>query len=150
MAAISEQETSITAKNVAEDLSKKLAGAGLRVTAPRLALAQLLFGKGNRHVSAEALYEEARGAGLTVSQATVYNTLNQFEAVGLLRQVQVDQARSYFDTNIDTHHHFYVEAEARLIDIAANAVDVSKLPNSPDGYDIERVEVIIRLDKSDA
>ncbi|MCH1568448.1 MAG: transcriptional repressor [Alphaproteobacteria bacterium] len=150
MTAIFEQETSITAKNVAEDLSKKLAGAGLRVTAPRLALAQLLFGKGNRHVSAEALYEEARGAGLTVSQATVYNTLNQFEAVGLLRQVQVDQARSYFDTNIDTHHHFYVEAEARLIDIAANAVDVSKLPNSPDGYDIERVEVIIRLDKSDA
>lgn len=150
MTAIFEQETSITAKNVAEDLSKKLAGAGLRVTTPRLALAQLLFGKGNRHVSAEALYEEARGAGLTVSQATVYNTLNQFEAVGLLRQVQVDQARSYFDTNIDTHHHFYVEAEARLIDIAANAVDVSKLPNSPDGYDIERVEVIIRLDKSDA
>ena len=150
MTAISEQETSITAKNVAEDLSKKLAGAGLRVTAPRLALAQLLFGKGDRHVSAEALYEEARGAGLTVSQATVYNALNQFEAVGLLRQVQVDQARSYFDTNIDTHHHFYVEAEARLIDIAANAVDVSKLPNSPDGYDIERVEVIIRLDKSDA
>jgi Fur family iron response transcriptional regulator len=87
-------------------------------------------------------------AGLKISQATVYNTLNQFHAAGLLRQVQVDQARSYFDTNIDAHHHFYVEEEARLIDIAAQQVDVARLPDSPKGYDIDRVEVIIRLDKS--
>ena len=131
-------------------LSAKLGAAGLRVTEPRLQLAHLLFRNGNRHVTAEALRDEAQASGLKVSQATVYNTLNQFQAAGLLRQVQVDQARSYFDTNIDAHHHFYVEDEARLIDIAADAVDVTRLPKSPAGYDVDRVEVIIRLDKSGA
>ena len=131
-------------------LAEKLGIAGLRVTEPRLALAHLLFRHGNRHVTAETLLDEALRAGLKVSQATVYNTLNQFQAAGLLRQVQVDQARSYFDTNSDAHHHFYVEDEARLIDIAADAVNVAKLPDSPAGYDVERVEVIIRLDKKAA
>jgi len=131
-------------------LAEKLGIAGLRVTEPRLALAHLLFRHGNRHVTAETLLDEALRAGLKVSQATVYNTLNQFQAAGLLRQVQVDQARSYFDTNIDAHHHFYVEDEARLIDIAADSVNVAKLPDSPAGYDVERVEVIIRLDKKAA
>ena len=129
-------------------MADKLGAAGLRVTQARLALAHLLFGHGDRHVTADALLEEALAAGLKVSQATVYNTLNQFHAAGLLRQVQVDQARSYFDTNIDAHHHFYVEKEARLIDIAARDVDVTRLPDSPKGYDVNRVEVIIRLDKS--
>ena len=131
-------------------LAEKLGIAGLRVTEPRLALAHLLFRHGNRHVTAETLLDEVLRAGLKVSQATVYNTLNQFQAAGLLRQVQVDQARSYFDTNIDAHHHFYVEDEARLIDIAADSVNVAKLPDSPAGYDVERVEVIIRLDKKAA
>ena len=132
----------------ADDLADKLSTAGLRVTEARLALAHLLFAQGNRHVTADTLLEEAVAAGLRISQATVYNTLNQFHAAGLLRQVQVDQARSYFDTNIDAHHHFYVEKEARLIDIAARDVDVARLPDSPEGYDVNRVEVIIRLDKS--
>lgn len=132
----------------ADELADKLSTAGLRVTQARLALAHLLFGQGDRHVTADALREEALAVGLKISQATVYNTLNQFHAAGLLRQVQVDQARSYFDTNIDAHHHFYVEEEARLIDIAAQEVDVARLPDSPKGYDVDRVEVIIRLDKS--
>ena len=131
-----------------DKLADKLSAAGLRVTQARLALAHLLFGQGDRHVTADVLREEALAAGLKISQATVYNTLNQFHAAGLLRQVQVDQARSYFDTNIDAHHHFYVEEEARLIDIAAQEVDVARLPDSPKGYDVDRVEVIIRLDKS--
>lgn len=130
-------------------LAGKLSASGLRVTEARLHLAHLLFGQGDRHVTADALLDEVLSAGLKISQATVYNTLNQFHAAGLLRQVQVDQARSYFDTNIDAHHHFYVEKEARLIDIAARDVDVARLPESPEGYDIERVEVIIRLDKPD-
>lgn len=131
-----------------EHLSAKLAAVGLRITAPRLQLADLLFAHGNRHITADILYAEARKAGLSVSQATVYNTLNQFHAAGLLRQVQVDQARSYFDTNLDDHHHFYIEDEARLIDIEADAVDVARLPGHPDGYNVDRVEVIIRLEKT--
>ena len=135
-------------KQTRQRLVAKLAAAGLRITAPRLHLAHLLFRHGNRHVTAEALRDEAQASGLKVSQATVYNTLNQFQAAGLLRQVQVDQARSYFDTNIDAHHHFYVEDEGRLIDIMADAVDVARLPESPAWYDVDRVEVIIRLDKA--
>lgn len=119
--------------------------AGLRTTQPRLALAALLFGNGNRHVTADVLHDEARAAGLQISQATVYNTLNQFRDAGLLREVQVDQARSYFDTNLDDHQHFFIEAENRLIDIAADAVSLDRLPAVPTGYDMDRVDVIIRL-----
>ena len=145
--------TSLGKKRAQQGLQKqmtaKLAAAGLRITVPRLQLAALLFADGNRHVTAEKLHEEARLAGLSVSQATVYNTLNQFQQAGLLRQVQVDQARSYFDTNLDEHHHFYVEDEARLIDIAADHVDLARLPTQPQGYDVDRVDVIIRLAKAD-
>lgn len=144
---LSEKTKARRTDKLADELADKLSTAGLRLTQARLALAHLLFGQGDRHVTADALREEALGAGLKISQATVYNTLNQFHAAGLLRQVQVDQARSYFDTNIDAHHHFYVEEEARLIDIAAQEVDVARLPDSPKGYDVDRVEVIIRLDK---
>ncbi len=135
-------------KEQAAKLVEKLTSVGLRITAPRLQLAGLLFARGNRHVSAEQLHKEARQAGLSVSQATVYNTLNQFHEVGLLRQVQVDQARSYFDTNLDAHHHFYVEDEARLIDIEAEKINVAGMPDTPDGYDVSGVDVIIRLDKA--
>jgi Fur family iron response transcriptional regulator len=130
-------------------LSAMLSAVGLRITAPRLHLAHLLFSNGNRHVTAEKLAAEARLSGVTISSATVYNTLNQFEAAGLLRHVQVDQTRSYFDTNSAPHHHFYIEDEARLIDIAAEEVNLARLPDSPQGYQLDRVEVIIRLDKAD-
>ena len=111
-------------------LTAKLKAHGLRTTKPRLLLADLLFSGGNRHVTADGLFAEARRAGLRVSQATIYNTLNQFCEAGLLREVQVDQARSYFDTNLDDHHHFYVEADGRLIDIDADAVVLDKLPKN--------------------
>lgn len=129
-------------------LGNRLRAAGLRTTRPRLVLAHLLFANGNRHVTAEKLFEEARAVGVSVSLATVYNTLNQFCDAGLLREVIVDHARNYFDTNLHDHHHFYIENEARLIDIDADAVDVARLPQSPDGYDVDMVEVIIRLNKA--
>ena len=128
-------------------LSGKLRAAGLRSTRPRLALAHLLFGSGNRHVTAETLHEEARNAGLSVSQATIYNTLNQFLSAGLLSEVIVDHARSYFDTNVTEHHHFFIEDEARLIDIPLDEVVLSTLPDAPSGYDPIGVDVVIRLDR---
>ena len=126
-------------------LAARLKATGLRTTRPRLALADLLFGKGDRHITAEQLYGEARAAGLSVSQATIYNTLNQFHAAGLLREVQVDPSRSYFDTNTSDHHHFYIEEEGRLIDIEKQAIPIASLPDSPDGFQISDVEIIIRL-----
>src|SRR3989344_5255926 len=87
----------------------RLRTAGLRPTRQRLALAKLLFEGGDRHVTAEMLHAEAQTAAIRVSLATVYNTLHQFTAAGLLREIVVDSQRSYFDTNMTDHHHFYFE-----------------------------------------
>jgi len=122
-----------------------LRAARLRPTRQRLALARLLFDKGDRHVSAEQLHGEALAASVRVSLATVYNTLHQFIAAGLLREVVVDPGRSYFDTNVSDHHHFYFEETGQLQDIAGDRVGVAELPAPPSGTAIRRVDVIIRV-----
>lgn len=119
--------------------------AGLRPTRQRVALADLLFAMGDRHLSAEELHEEAVGAGVTVSLATVYNTLHQFTEAGLLRILAVEGARTYFDTNTSDHHHFFVEGENRVMDIDTGAVTVDNLPEPPEGFEIANVDIIIRL-----
>lgn len=126
----------------------RLKTARLRPTRQRLGLGKLLFEGGDRHVSAEQLHEEAKGAGLRVSLATVYNTLNQFSSAGLLREVVVDAGRSYFDTNTSAHHHFYFEESGRLQDIPGDQVRVSDLPPAPPGAAISRVDVILRVRSS--
>jgi Fur family iron response transcriptional regulator len=123
----------------------RLRSAELRPTRQRLALAKLLFEKGDRHITAEGLHEEALQAHVSVSLATVYNTLHQFTAVGLLREIMVDGTRSYFDTNTEEHHHFFFEGSGRLQDILAERVVVSELPPPPDGTAVCRVDVIIRV-----
>ncbi len=91
------------------------------------------------------LYEEANNAKVPVSLATVYNALHQFTDVGLLRQVAVDGAKTYFDTNASQHHHFFVEGENALLDIPDSDVVVGKTPIPPDGYEIARIDVVVRL-----
>lgn len=127
------------------DVKAMLRQAGLRPTRQRMALGWLLFAKGDRHLTAEMLYEEASAAKVPVSLATVYNTLHQFTEAGLLRQVAVDAAKTYFDTNITQHHHFFVEGDNRLFDISGSEVIVDKLPQVPEGYELARVDVVIRL-----
>jgi Fur family transcriptional regulator, iron response regulator len=122
-----------------------LRAADLRPTRQRLALAKLLFEKGDRHITAEGLHDEALRANVSVSLATVYNTLHQFTAVGLLREIMVDGTRSYFDTNTQEHHHFFFEGSGRLQDIPAERVVVSELPPPPDGTAVCRVDVIVRV-----
>ena len=123
----------------------KLKNANLRPTRQRLALAKLLLEKSHRHITAEELFHEARAEGILVSLATVYNTLHQFTAAGLLREVVVDMGQSYFDTNTSHHHHFFDEATGKLSDIPDDHIEISRLPTAPDGQEIERVEVIVRL-----
>ncbi len=124
---------------------ERLRRVGLRPTRQRLALARLLFDQGNRHVTAEQLHGEASAASVRVSLATVYNTLHQFTAAGLLNEVVVESGRSYFDTNVDDHHHFFFEDSGRLQDIPGDTVLVSEMPEAPSGTAIRRVDVIIRL-----
>lgn len=123
----------------------KLKDAGLRPTRQRLSLAKLLFEGGDRHVSAEDLHAEAVASRISVSLATIYNTLHQFTAAGLLREVVVEPGRSYFDNNITPHHHFFFEGEGRLMDIPAAEVALSQLPEPPAGMKVARVDVIVRL-----
>ena len=126
-------------------IDHRVRSAGLRPTRQRVALAELLFAKGNRHLTAEQLHEEAVVAGVPVSLATVYNTLHQFTAAGLLREVVVEAGRSYFDTNTSAHHHFLHEDTGALVDIPNDRVRVGELPTPPDGTAISGVEVIVRL-----
>ena len=127
------------------DVNELLQSVGLRPTRQRMALGWLLFGKGDRHLTAEMLYEEASRAKVPVSLATIYNTLHQFTEVGLLRQVAVDGSKAYFDTNTSTHHHFFVEGEDALLDITGADILVGNSPTPPDGYEVARVDVIVRL-----
>lgn len=128
-------------KNVIDLLQR----ARLRPTRQRLALAKLLFENGDRHVTAEQLHAEATASRISVSLATVYNTLHQFTHSGLLREVVVDSGRSYFDTNTGDHHHFFHEGTGELRDIRPGGLDVGALPALPDGTKVRRVDVIIRL-----
>ncbi len=122
-----------------------LKAAGLRLTKQRIALGRLLLEGPDRHVTAESFHEEALSGGISVSLATIYNTLHQFTEAGLLRQVIVDGAKTYFDTNTSDHHHFYLECDGDLIDIPAGSIEVNGLPMTPDGTSIDRVDVVVRL-----
>ena len=127
------------------DVKAMLRDVGLRPTRQRMALGWMLFGKGDRHVTAEMLYEEAIKAKVPVSLATIYNTLHQFTDVGLLRQVAVDGSKTYFDTNISRHHHFFIEGENDLVDIPQSEVVVGRTPTPPPGYEVARIDVVVRL-----
>ncbi|MEE2996732.1 MAG: Fur family transcriptional regulator [Pseudomonadota bacterium] len=123
----------------------KLKQAGLRPTRQRIALAKLLFETEDRHVSAEDLHGEACASGIGVSLATIYNTLHQFTNSGLMREVVIEGGRSYFDTNTGNHHHFFHEDTGRLEDIPSDRINVSALPNAPEGTEVRRVDVVVRV-----
>lgn len=118
--------------------------SGMRPTRQRLDLADHLIGH-DRHVTAEHLFSEVATAGHEMSLATVYNTLRQFQTSGLLRELTFEGMSSIFDTDTSDHHHFYLADEARILDIPADGLAVSDLPGIPDGYEVDRVEVVVRL-----
>jgi Fur family transcriptional regulator, iron response regulator len=126
-------------------LVERLKAAGLRPTRQRLQLLRVLVEGGHRHLTAENLAAEAKAAGLNVALATIYNSLHQFTQAGLLREVVVEPGRSYFDTNLGDHHHFFDETANRLTDIPAEQIAVSALPAPPAGKRVARVDVIVRV-----
>ncbi len=126
-----------------------LARGGLRPTRQRLSLATLLVGDGeNRHVTAESLFALSTQSGEKVSLATVYNTLRAFCEAGLMQEVVVDGARSYFDTRMDDHPHFYWEDSHDLTDAPADQLRITGLPDAPEGMQVARVDVVIRLKRA--
>ncbi len=127
------------------DVTQELRAAGLRPTRQRLALARLLFDHGNRHETAESLYDRSQEAGIKVSLATIYNTLHQFTAAGLLRQVVVNSTRSYFDTNVEDHHHFYFEDTGEIADIPNDRINSIAPTDLPADMELSRVDIIVRL-----
>jgi Fur family iron response transcriptional regulator len=131
------------------DVRMMLREVGLRPTRQRLALGWLLFAKGGRHLTAEMLHEDALKARFPVSLATVYNTLNQFTEAGLLREVAVDGSKTYFDTDASDHHHFYVEGDGKLVDIPDTLL-LDKMPEPPEGYEVSRVDVVVRLRRKES
>jgi Fur family transcriptional regulator, iron response regulator len=127
------------------EIRSMLRQSGLRPTRQRMALAEILFAHGNRHISAESLHDEATIQRVPVSLATIYNTLHQFTEAGLLREVAVDGSKTYFDTNTGEHHHFYVEDDNEVIDIPPGQMGVGQVPEPPPGYEVIRVDVVVRL-----
>lgn len=129
-----------------KELEKRLRDHGLRPTLQRMALGKILFGGNNKHVTAESLYSDAKAINIDVSLATVYNALHNFTSKGLLKEICIGPARSYFDTNIENHHHFYYEKSGQLEDIESADVRLGQLPKVPRNLEILSVEVIIRID----
>lgn len=136
-------ETALTEERIIE----RLKAANLRPTRQRIALASLLFGCGDRHVTAEMLHADAIRNALQVSLATVYNTLHQFTEAGLLREVAIEGSRTYFDTNTSNHSHFYFESDGELKDIGKESVPMVTAPEPPEGMAISRIDVLVRLVK---
>jgi Fur family iron response transcriptional regulator len=130
-------------------IETRLRAAGLRPTRQRVALGDLLFAKGDRHLTVEELHEEAVIAGVPVSLATVYNTLHQFTEAGMIRVLAVESSKTYFDTNISDHHHFFVEGQNEVLDIPISKLTIDNLPEPPPGMEIAHVDVVIRLRRKD-
>jgi Fur family iron response transcriptional regulator len=124
---------------------RELRAVGLRPTEQRIALFNLLFSGGHRHVTAEELHAEVLAHGITLSVATVYNALNDFTAVGLVRVLAVEGARTWFDTNISDHHHFYVEGDREIRDIDASSISIAGIPDLPEGFEIANIDVVVRV-----
>lgn len=127
-----------------------MATAGLRPTRQRVALATLLIGDGHhRHVTAESLHAASLASSGSVSLATVYNTLRAFCDAGLIREIMVDGTKSYFDTRVDDHPHFFWEDDGTLSDAPKDQLQISNLPEAPDGMEVSKVDVVIRLRRKD-
>ncbi|MBN9061778.1 MAG: transcriptional repressor [Rhizobiales bacterium] len=119
--------------------------AGLRPTRQRIALGVLIYGDEHRHLTADHLHRQAIETGSPLSLATVYNTLSQFEKAGLIRKISLIRGRAYYDTDPGDHCHCYVEAEDRIIDIPRDRIRFTRLPEPPPGYEISKIDVVIRL-----
>ena len=125
-------------------VSRKLNEHNIRPTKQRMTLAKLLFEKGKRHISAEELYSEVKEDHRKISLATVYNTLKQFTKLGLVKEVVVDQNKSHYCTNTQSHYHLYIEDEGKIIDIPTKNIDLN-IASMPACLNLHNIDVIVRI-----
>lgn len=123
---------------------KTLISKGIRPTKQRMVLSKLLFEKGKRHVSAEELFDEVKQEDRKISLATVYNTLKQFTKLGLIREIVVDQNKSIYCTNNQSHYHLYIEDENKIVDIPTQNIDLN-IPSIPACLNLHNIDVIVRI-----
>ena len=123
---------------------KKLSNIGIRPTKQRMILAKLLFENGDRHISAEEIFDELKKDNRKISLATIYNTLKQFTDIGLLREINIDQKKSIYCTNHDPHYHLYIEDENKIIDIPQKNIDLN-IPQIPACLSLHNIDVIVRI-----
>jgi Fur family iron response transcriptional regulator len=127
-----------------KDISVRLQSCGIRVTAQRLQIAELLLAS-PQHLTADQIALALQQRGLLVAKATVYNTLNLLAARGLIRPLSVDGTRSWFDSNVEPHYHFHDEQSGALTDVALPEVQFSRLPDPPAGMEVAGLDLVIRL-----
>ena len=125
---------------------RKLADMGIRPTVPRVRIATLLLAA-PQHLSAEQIIAVLAASGRRVSKATVYNTLKIFASSGLIRQLTIDDTRSWYDSNMGAHYHFHDAESGALIDVPVPEVEFSRLPPAPEGMEVESIDLVIRLRK---
>ena len=123
---------------------KTLENSGIRATKQRRVLAKIIFEKGKRHISAENLFDEVKKEERKISMATVYNTLKQFTNLGLIREIVVDQNKSLYCNNNQSHYHLYIEDEGKVIDIPTKNIDLD-IPSIPACLQLHDIDVIVRI-----
>ena len=134
--------------NPTEKLTARLRLHGLRPTRQRVRLASLLLDGQNRHVRPDDIYDQLKSGPAKLSRGTVYNTLRQFCDAGLLRKVRGVGDTLIYDTNLYDHHHFLNVETDELIDIQHDKVQIKQLPDLPEDYAMDSVELTIRIRKS--
>ena len=129
------------------DILKKLRSSKLRPTKQRVEIAKFLFEREKTfHFTVESLNKILiKKSTSKIALATIYNTVHAFKAAGHLSEVEVRGNKTYFDTNVSNHHHFYDSENSELIDIDANEIVIQKIPKAPNGKKIKNVEVFINL-----
>ena len=116
----------------------------LRPTNQRVNLGSILLGKGNRHITAEILKKESDEDKLMVSHATVYNVLNDFYNAGLLTKVNIDNDKTWYDTNVEHHYHIFNEKNSELIDLEPLEIDI-KIPKKFSKSQIKKIDLVVKI-----
>lgn len=127
------------------DILKRLRDFKLRPTKQRILLANLILDGKNKHFTAETIQKEVSTKGHNISLATIYNCLNKFVSVGLLKQIDQQGEVTIFDTNVSHHHHFLNQNTGELTDIEPDEITFSKFPKIPRGFQNYGVEVLIKI-----